>query len=515
MSKALICGYEHLRGFHSSWQRTTSTFSSTHNARGSLLGLGDESYEWDSFGELRTANNGSSNRSYLHDALGRTVGERASDGSLTWYGYDGMHRVVRHRDGIGTDYTIDGSGPDQHFLRLSDGSSSVLYYHQDRLGSVIGISESPTPGAQAKIVEWAYYTAYGKQTLFDEIGNPLSLSLVDNHFGFQGHRQDLEMGLVDMRARMYRPEWGRFLRRDPVGLASGNNMLAFVSSAPLMFTDPTGLGQWSVNISVGQAHLGSTRPAVPMPRNLNAADEFALGALEWVGDGIVGGARCFVECDSIELFKDFSDNTINTIRHPVDSADAASDALSDAAYTMHYGTAREKGQIFAQLVVAWFTRKLPGKSRAGGATGAIVNETTGALSNLGRRGFSRTAATLSDFGEGAAFSGVFNPATGRFLATPSGTTRLASGATPQNLVPRRGGHHLVEGELNTLTGASRGQNVGFTVHIQPGGGLGVEFFSRSVNGANAAFAGFVAPASIQSLIMDALRTATGRSVSAL
>ena len=54
--------------------------------------------------------------------------------------------------------------------------------------------------------------------------------------------------LVDMRARHYRPEWGRFLNPDPLGLASGSpNLYAFVAWRPSMGVDPRGLcSAWEI-----------------------------------------------------------------------------------------------------------------------------------------------------------------------------------------------------------------------------------------------------------------------------
>lgn len=217
--------------------------SLTYDGNDSITEYGDSSFTWTAFGNLRSITKGALSREYVRDALGRIVGESDESGKVTWFGYDGMHRVIRDRSasGQGLDYTIDGAGPDQHYLRLNEDNSEVFYFHQDRLGSVIGISELSEPAGPLSIVEWMHYTAYGEMTLYTALGEPLSESLMGNGFGFQGQRQDIAIGLVDMRARMYMPKLGRFLNRDPIGLLGGNNQLAFVGSSPLSFTDPTGL----------------------------------------------------------------------------------------------------------------------------------------------------------------------------------------------------------------------------------------------------------------------------------
>src|SRR2546430_1603072 len=44
-----------------------------------------------------------------------------------------------------------------------------------------------------------------------------------------------------MRAREYKPAWGRFLTPDPAGIAFGDNRYAFVGGRPLTMMDPSGL----------------------------------------------------------------------------------------------------------------------------------------------------------------------------------------------------------------------------------------------------------------------------------
>jgi uncharacterized protein RhaS with RHS repeats len=46
-----------------------------------------------------------------------------------------------------------------------------------------------------------------------------------------------------MGARNYKPSWGRFLSPDPIGLAGGINLFAFVGASPLTRSDPSGLSE--------------------------------------------------------------------------------------------------------------------------------------------------------------------------------------------------------------------------------------------------------------------------------
>jgi uncharacterized protein RhaS with RHS repeats len=47
--------------------------------------------------------------------------------------------------------------------------------------------------------------------------------------------------LVDLRARQYDPNLGRFLTPDPLGPQDGNGTYVYVGDNPLGYTDPTGL----------------------------------------------------------------------------------------------------------------------------------------------------------------------------------------------------------------------------------------------------------------------------------
>src|SRR5262249_29868865 len=62
--------------------------------------------------------------------------------------------------------------------------------------------------------------------------------------GFTGHEDDADLGLVNMRSRIYDPRVGRFLSADP--FVSGPlrsqawNRYSYVNNNPLTLVDPTG-----------------------------------------------------------------------------------------------------------------------------------------------------------------------------------------------------------------------------------------------------------------------------------
>ena len=68
---------------------------------------------------------------------------------------------------------------------------------------------------------------------------------VDNRFGFAGYMWDPFLKLYHVRHRVYDPMSGRWLQRDPIGMAGGWNLYQYCGGEPWGYVDPMGL--WSLN----------------------------------------------------------------------------------------------------------------------------------------------------------------------------------------------------------------------------------------------------------------------------
>ncbi len=77
---------------------------------------------------------------------------------------------------------------------------------------------------------------------FLPFGEPLSITgTITNNLRFPGQYYDEETGLNYNYFRDYKPEIGRYLEADPIGLEGGMNLYSYTLNNPINFSDSIGL----------------------------------------------------------------------------------------------------------------------------------------------------------------------------------------------------------------------------------------------------------------------------------
>ncbi|MBI3939539.1 MAG: RHS repeat protein [Acidobacteria bacterium] len=220
----------------------------TINDADQIVTWGSDTYSYDSDGNLSsitgsrqiTARYDQENRltsiirngvttSFLYDGVGyrtKTVtGSEARNCHFDTYG-----RLLFETDGAGNvvSYYIY-AGARLTAMRLPSGAS--YFYHFNNVGSTIALTDGEGSTAAAYS-----YTPFGEQAKQTGIsGNPFTW------VGAYGVVDDGD-GLLFMKARHYDARSRRFLQRDPIGLAGGNNLYRYVENDPVRKADPSGLG---------------------------------------------------------------------------------------------------------------------------------------------------------------------------------------------------------------------------------------------------------------------------------
>ena len=180
--------------------------------------LADRILYWNSLRQLiSVSTNGVPAESYTYDALGRRATTTTAEGTVR-HVYDGIH-CIADTDESGTILRTYVWGPGlDNLLSVAvaggDGHVRTYYALTDHQSTVHGFAD--TNGAIA--VRYAY-DAWGN-LLSEECSVPAHAS---NRYRFQGREWSAATGLTNFRARWYDLETGRWLSKDPIGLAGGLN----------------------------------------------------------------------------------------------------------------------------------------------------------------------------------------------------------------------------------------------------------------------------------------------------
>jgi RHS repeat-associated protein len=202
-------------------------------------GYDDLTLTWNSLGQVASASRYQRGTvQYGYNGFGERVRRTSSDGTVIRFLYD-RDDLFMELDGAGSpirEYTYYPGIDRPHSVRVT-ATNTKYYYNMEMPGHVTGLVD----GA-GTVVNKYDYTPFGSATTATEG--------VEQPLGYMGRELDRVSGLYYVRARWYDPEQGRFLSEDPIGLAGGMNMYAYVDNNPTNFTDPTGFcRRWIVELT--------------------------------------------------------------------------------------------------------------------------------------------------------------------------------------------------------------------------------------------------------------------------
>jgi RHS repeat-associated protein len=156
------------------------------------------------------------------------------------------------------------------------------FLHDDRLGSVELITN-----ASGTLEQVQQFGAYGKVAIGGQAGGTTGVQR-----GFTGHEHDTDLGLINMRGRIYDPMIARFLTADPIASGGqGLNRYSYVRNNPTNFVDPSGFevtsyGSETTDPTTGEkTFVGGSIDTDPVGSGATSYDlpEFSGGGPEYGG----------------------------------------------------------------------------------------------------------------------------------------------------------------------------------------------------------------------------------------
>ncbi|KVC61635.1 hypothetical protein WI72_12130 [Burkholderia ubonensis] len=179
------------------------------------------------------------------------------------------------------------TGTDGRFVQVSAKTRhATLFYQNNHLGTPQELLDE-----SGKVVWLGRYRAWGaEKTVWQaqperhEAGNPIR---------FQGQYHDDETGLHYNRHRYYDPQSGRFVSKDPIGLAGGLNAFQYAPN-PAGWIDPLGLAKTTCDL---YAFGNASGPREPRIQGVNTKPgqnaDLIADAAGMVGPTTEGGASTF------------------------------------------------------------------------------------------------------------------------------------------------------------------------------------------------------------------------------
>ena len=208
------------------------TFDGTtviYDLNGNMLTKGNFTYQYDYENRLKSIVGPEIVWEYSYDAKGNRMSIKQNGIERRFLlNPNGMASVLAEYDVNNNplSYYVYGLG----LLYKIDEVGNTFYYHYNSVGHTVAMTDSV-----GTTINRYNYTPFGELASYKEtIFNPF------RYVGQLGVMDD-NNGLLYMRARYYDPNLGRFLTKDPLGFAGGENLYQYVSNNPLSWIDPLGL----------------------------------------------------------------------------------------------------------------------------------------------------------------------------------------------------------------------------------------------------------------------------------
>lgn len=216
------------------------------------------------------------------------------------FGYDGLDRIAEYdgANAIQRRY-VHGVGVDEPIVWYEgSGLTNRRFLSADERGSIIAVSDGA--GALLGI------------NRYDDYGLPQSGNL--GSFGYTGQTWLPGANLWYYKARVYRPDIGRFLQADPIGVEGGVNLYAYVGNDAVNWVDPFGTLPICMSVKGAITQSADGTISVPAPATYCWDDGRRLDGPDFL---VVNWVKSQRESYGDELFFSVSEDEIKTVEPDV------------------------------------------------------------------------------------------------------------------------------------------------------------------------------------------------------
>ena len=219
-----------------------------------------------------------------YDSFGRSIHteERGNDIYLINNALDVIEEYQAER--VSSQYVYEGLA-DQRCQMINN--FGIFWYHFDIVRSTRLLTDE-----HGKVSQGTSYS-------YDPFGSLRTAPNRTNPYLFTGKRWLSSIGTYDFRARIYDPDIGRFLQRDPKGYVDGPNPYTYAGNNPLSFfdilgTEKTQRESWDDRITTVDRHDLLTQKAQSMPAQ-SKKSEYIGTVVDLGGDIVIEISETLVE----------------------------------------------------------------------------------------------------------------------------------------------------------------------------------------------------------------------------
>ncbi len=211
-----------------------------YDAVGNMTSGGGRTISYTSFNKAERITSGGNSIQFHYGANRERILQVSTDSTVSYvkpyYEKSVQDDVTEHKH-----YILTGSGAMAvHTRRVTTAGSAANtdYFHKDHLGSMDVLTDE-----NGAVKQRYSFDVFGKRRNENwQKGLPVEVPMTT--LGYTGHEQLDSVGLINMNARLYDPDIGRFLSADTIIQFPENtqsyNRYSYVMNNPLSFTDPSG-----------------------------------------------------------------------------------------------------------------------------------------------------------------------------------------------------------------------------------------------------------------------------------